>query len=43
MARARGQDAAVAARHFAAAARGFRAAGHRLDARRCDTLAAGPA
>lgn len=43
MARARGQDPAVAARHFAAAAQGFRAAGHRLDARRCDTLAAGPA
>lgn len=41
MARARRQDAAVAAQHFAAAAQVFRAAGHRLDASRCETLASG--
>jgi tetratricopeptide (TPR) repeat protein len=40
IARARGDGEAAAAR-FAAAARGFREAGHRLDAARCDALAAG--
>ncbi|MCZ7565656.1 MAG: AAA family ATPase [Burkholderiales bacterium] len=42
IARARGDDALAAAR-FAAAARGYRAAGQPLDAARCEALAAGAA
>jgi DNA-binding SARP family transcriptional activator len=41
LARARGEDEAVAAAGFAAAARMFRDAGQPLDAARCDALAAG--
>lgn len=41
VARARGDGEAVAAARFTAAARGFREAGHPLDAARCDALAAG--
>lgn len=40
-ARARGEDAVVAAARFATAASTFRAAGHPLDAARCEALAAG--
>ena len=43
MAQARGEDREVSAGRFAAAASGFRAAGHRLDAERCQQLADGPA
>jgi DNA-binding SARP family transcriptional activator/tetratricopeptide (TPR) repeat protein len=41
IARARGDGEAVAAERFATAARGYREAGHPLDAARCDELAAG--
>jgi DNA-binding SARP family transcriptional activator/tetratricopeptide (TPR) repeat protein len=43
LARARGEDEAVACARFAAAARGFREAGQPLDAARCAALATGAA
>jgi hypothetical protein len=41
IARARGEGESVARGRFAAAARGFRGAGHPLDAARCQSLAGG--
>jgi hypothetical protein len=41
IARARGEGESVAGGRFVAAARGFREAGHPLDAARCHSLAGG--